>query len=42
VLGFIGLTDVTFIQSEGIAMGAEGVQKAQAKTSDAINELLAA
>lgn len=42
VLGFIGLTDVTFIPSEGVALGEEGVNKALAKTSNAINELLPA
>ncbi len=42
VLGFIGLTDVTIINSEGVAMGAEGVNKALAKTSNTINELLPA
>lgn len=42
VLGFIGLTDVTIINSEGVAMGEEGVNKALAKTSNTINELLPA
>lgn len=42
VLGFIGLSDVTFVHSEGLSMGDIGVEKALAKTSDAINELLPA
>ena len=42
VLGFIGLTDVTFIHSEGLAMGDAGVEKALAQTSNTINELLPA
>lgn len=42
VLGFIGLTDVTFIHSEGLAMGQVGIEKALAQTSNTINELLPA
>jgi FMN-dependent NADH-azoreductase len=42
VLGFIGLSDVTFIHSEGLAMGEASVDKALAQTSNAINELLPA
>lgn len=42
VLGFIGLKDVTFIHSEGLAMGAIGVEKALEQTNKAINELLPA
>lgn len=42
VLGFIGLTDVTFIHSEGLAMGDAVVEKALAQTSNTINELLPA
>ncbi len=42
VLGFIGLTDVTVVQSEGLAMGDAGVEKALAQTSNTINELLPA
>jgi len=42
VLGFIGLTDVKVIQSEGLAMGDVGVEKALAQTSNTINELLPA
>jgi len=36
------LTDVTFIHSEGLAMGDAGVEKALAQTSNTINELLPA
>jgi FMN-dependent NADH-azoreductase len=42
VLGFIGLTDVTIVHSEGLAMGDVGVEKALAQTSQTINELLPA
>jgi FMN-dependent NADH-azoreductase len=42
VLGFIGLSDVTFIDSEGLAMGGASVEKALAQTSNTINELLPA
>jgi FMN-dependent NADH-azoreductase len=42
VLGFIGLTDVTVINSEGVAMGEAGVTKALEQTSKTINELLPA
>jgi FMN-dependent NADH-azoreductase len=42
VLGFIGLTDVQVVQSEGLATGDVGVEKALAQTSDTINELLPA
>lgn len=42
VLGFIGLSDITFIPSEGLAMGELGVNKALEQTSKTINELLPA
>lgn len=42
VLGFIGLTDITFIATEGLAMGEGGVTKALEQTSKTINELLPA
>lgn len=42
VLGFIGLTDVQLIHSEGLATGEVGVEKALAQTSNTINELLPA
>lgn len=41
VLGFIGLTDITLVHSEGLVSEA-GVEKALAQTSATINELLAA
>lgn len=42
VLGFIGLTDVTIVHSEGLATGDVGIEKALAQTSETINELLPA
>lgn len=42
VLGFLGLTDITFIHSEGLGMGEAAVTKALAQTRTAINELVAA
>lgn len=42
VLGFIGLTDIEVIYSEGLATGDVGVEKALAQTSNTINELLPA
>ena len=41
-LGFIGLTDVTFIYAEGLAMGAEAEQKALASAQAQIEEALPA
>lgn len=40
-LGFIGLTDVTFIYSEGLGMGPEAVAKAQARADADVNAVLA-
>jgi FMN-dependent NADH-azoreductase len=42
ILGFIGLTDVTLVYSEGLAMGDPALEKALTQTSNTINELLAA
>jgi FMN-dependent NADH-azoreductase len=42
VLGFIGLTDITFIRSEGLGMGDDAVANAIANSRHAIAELLAA
>jgi FMN-dependent NADH-azoreductase len=42
VLGFIGLTDVTIVHSEGLATGDVGVEKALTQTSQTINGLLPA
>ena len=42
VLGFIGLTDITFIHTEGLAMGEEAVAGAMSGTRDVMDELLPA
>lgn len=42
VLGFVGLTDVTFIQAEGVALGEDAVASTLAKSRGAIEELIAA
>ncbi len=42
VLGFIGMTDITFIHSEGLGMGEAAVEKAIAQTRQTIGTLLAA
>ena len=42
VLGFIGLTDVTFIHTEGLAMGEAAVADALTQTRQAIGELVPA
>ncbi|MFC3106387.1 FMN-dependent NADH-azoreductase [Undibacterium arcticum] len=42
VLGFIGLTDITFIHTEGLAMGDAAVADALTQTRQAIGELVAA
>lgn len=42
VLGFIGLTDITFLHTEGLAMGEDAVAKALTQTRAAIGELAAA
>jgi FMN-dependent NADH-azoreductase len=39
-LGFIGLTDVTFVYSEGLGMGPEAVAKAQAQADAEVNAVL--
>ena len=41
VLGFFGVTDVTFIRAEGVAMGPEAREKAFAAAGNAIEELFA-
>jgi FMN-dependent NADH-azoreductase len=41
VLGFLGLTDVSFIHTEGLAMGEEAVASAIAQTRDAMDALVA-
>ena len=40
VLGFLGMTDVTFIYAEGMGMGPEAVAKAQADADEDINAVL--
>lgn len=42
VLGFIGLTDVVFVHTEGLALGEEAAANAFARTRNAMTELLAA
>jgi FMN-dependent NADH-azoreductase len=39
-LGFVGLTDVTFVYSEGHGMGPEAVAKAQAQANADIDAVL--
>ena len=39
-LAFVGLTDVTFVYSEGLGMGPEAVAKAQAQVDADINAVL--
>ena len=41
LLGFLGLTDVTFVYAEGLAMGPDAVAKAQAQAEADINAVLA-
>ena len=40
-LGFVGLTDVTFVYSEGHGMGPEAVAKAKAEADAQVNEVVA-
>jgi FMN-dependent NADH-azoreductase len=42
VLGFVGLSDVTFVHTEGLSLGEETATSAFAKTRHAMDELLAA
>ena len=42
VLGFIGMTDITFVHSEGLGMGEAAVEKAIAQTRETIGTLVAA
>lgn len=42
VLGFLGITDVNFVHSEGLAMGEEAVNTALASSRSAIDGLIAA
>jgi len=42
VLGFLGITDVSFISAEGLAMGDEAVNSALANGRSAMDALIAA
>jgi FMN-dependent NADH-azoreductase len=42
VLGFIGLTDITFVHTEGLAMGEDAVNQAVSQTRGKVAELIAA
>jgi|EP01034_Spumella_vulgaris_P030401 FMN-dependent NADH-azoreductase len=42
VLGFLGLTDITFVQAEGVALGEQAVADTLAKTRKSIDELVPA
>jgi len=42
VLGFIGLTDIHFVHSEGLAMGDDAVNSAVAGSRTAMDALIAA
>lgn len=42
VLGFLGMTDVTFINAEGVAMGEEAVASTLAKSRSTIEGIVAA
>jgi len=41
LLGFLGMTDVTLIYSEGLGMGPEAVAKAQADANQEVAALVA-
>jgi FMN-dependent NADH-azoreductase len=41
VLGFLGLTDITFIVTEGVALGEEAVAAALAKSRANIDSIVA-
>ncbi len=41
ILGFLGMTDVSFFYAEGLAMGAEAVEKAQRQAHEDIEAALA-
>ncbi|KQW88513.1 FMN-dependent NADH-azoreductase [Massilia sp. Root418] len=42
VLGFLGLTDITFVQAEGVALGEQAVADTLAKSRQSIDQLVAA
>lgn len=41
-LGFIGITDVSFVFAEGVAYGPDVAAKAQSDAKEAINDFVAA
>jgi FMN-dependent NADH-azoreductase len=42
VLGFLGMTDITFVRAEGLAMGEAAVADTLSKSREALNDLLPA
>ena len=42
VLGFLGITDITFVHTEGVAMGEQAVNSALANSRSAMDALIAA
>ncbi|MDB5756261.1 MAG: FMN-dependent NADH-azoreductase, partial [Massilia sp.] len=42
VLGFIGMTDITFVRAEGLAMGEAALADSLARSRTALNDLLPA
>jgi len=42
VLGFLGITDISFIRAEGVAMGEQAVADTLAKSRKSIDEIVAA
>jgi FMN-dependent NADH-azoreductase len=42
VLGFLGITDISFIRAEGVAMGEQALADTLAKSRQSIDELVAA
>ena len=42
ILGFMGLTDVTFIHAEGLAVSPDAAEKGIARAKDSIREIVPA
>jgi FMN-dependent NADH-azoreductase len=42
ILGFLGISDISFVHTEGVAMGAEAANKAMAESRSAMQALIAA
>ena len=42
ILGFVGITDVQFLYSEGIGLGADSIAKAQAHAKAEIDKIATA